>query len=116
MTSVFVLYPVEAKFNMDYYVKTHMPMIESYGIACSYSMLSLTLSRSWKKYGLISWEVLSFGVDDTYQAGARIEWESSEAVEAAASGPEATELMGDIVHYTDAKPTVLTSKVVARSS
>lgn len=78
-------------------------------------MLSLTSPRAWKKYGLISWEVLSFGVGDSYQAGARIDWESSEAVEAAASGPEAAELMEDIVHYTDAKPTVLTSRLVARS-
>jgi len=78
-------------------------------------MLSLTPPRAWKKYELISWEVLSFGVDDSYQAGARIDWESDEAVEAAASGPEAAELMEDIVHYTDAKPTVLTSRLVARS-
>lgn len=64
---------------------------------------------------MVSWEVLSFGVGDSYQAGARIDWETSEAVEAAASGPEAAEVMGDIVHYTDAKPTVLTSRLVARS-
>ena len=64
---------------------------------------------------MISWEVLSFGVGDSYQASARIDWESNEAVEATTSGPEAAELMEDIVHYTDAKPTVLTSKLVARS-
>jgi hypothetical protein len=29
MTSIFVLYPAGAKFDMDYYVKTHMPMVES---------------------------------------------------------------------------------------
>jgi hypothetical protein len=78
-------------------------------------MLTLTLSRSWKKYGLISWDVLSFGDGDAYQAGARVEWESSKAFEAAASGPEAAELMGDVIHYTDAKPTMLTSRMVARS-
>ena len=77
-------------------------------------MLSLTPPRAWKKYGLISWEDLSFDVGDSYQAGARMDWKSSEAVEAAASGPELAELMEDIVHYTDAKPTVLTSKLVAR--
>jgi len=78
-------------------------------------MLSLKPARSWKKYGLISWEVLSFGAGDSYQAGARIDWKSREAIEAAASGPEAAEVMGDIVHYTDAKPTVLTGRQLARS-
>ena len=29
MTSLFVLYPAGSKFNTDYYVKTHMPLVES---------------------------------------------------------------------------------------
>ena len=50
---------------MDYHVKTHMPMVESKGLARPHAVLSLTPPRVWKKYELISWEVVSFGVGDS---------------------------------------------------
>lgn len=65
MTSVFVLYPTGTKFNMDYYVKTRVPMVKSKGLALPYAVLSLIPPKVWKKYELISWEVVSFGAGDS---------------------------------------------------
>ncbi|KAF7530634.1 hypothetical protein PCG10_000143 [Penicillium crustosum] len=93
-----VMYPNDAdiKFDESYYIKTHMPLVES----------------TWKSYGLISWRVTKFptaldGSRSQFLIMATLEWESEEAVQAALKDPGSAGVFADIPNFTNAKPVTL---------
>lgn len=69
--SLTVLYPKEGadSFNMDYYLKTHMPLVE----------------KTWKPYGLQSWAVTQMDNDgkNPYIVQATIVFKTKEGAEKA---------------------------------
>lgn len=100
MATVTVVYPSGGKFDMDYYMSTHMPLVE----------------KHWKSYGLKSWKVLKFGDDKPYSVQATLEWGSMADFEKAASGPEVSTVMGDIPNFSDKEPVLLPGEIVGTSS
>ncbi|KAJ5558403.1 hypothetical protein N7535_008613 [Penicillium sp. DV-2018c] len=93
--TVAILYPnpEDIKFDDEYYMKTHMPLVEN----------------SWKSFGLISWRVNKFptaidGSRSQYLIQATLEWESEEAFKTAQKAPASAEVFGDIPNFTNQKP------------
>ncbi|KAK3720102.1 hypothetical protein LTR37_003925 [Vermiconidia calcicola] len=99
MATITVLYPQGAKFNMDYYMSTHMPLVQ----------------KKWTSYGLNSWKVLKFGDDAPHCVQATLEFKDMDAFKSAASGEEAGEVMGDIPNFCDKQPILLQGEVVGTS-
>jgi len=99
MATVTVLYPKGVKFNMDYYIKSHMPMV----------------MKNWGPLGLQSWKVLSFGDGMPYAVQATLEFGSKEDFEKAGASPEAKEVMGDVPNFSDKEPVLMLGDIVATS-
>ncbi|KAH8591642.1 hypothetical protein B0O99DRAFT_519093 [Bisporella sp. PMI_857] len=90
-----VLYPAaeSADFNMDYYLKTHMPLVQ----------------KLWVPEGLKGWKVISLDPASGFRVQAILTWESEEAWKKVAAAPQAaafSEIMGDIKNFTKASPQV----------
>ncbi len=81
-----VIYPKEAvsDFNMDYYLKTHMPLVE----------------KIWGPFGLKSWSVVTLDPASGFHVQAFLVFESVEAFQKAPTD----EVLGDIKNFTSATP------------
>lgn len=104
---VTVLYPNEdgAKFDMDYYLATHMPLV----------------SENWQKYGLKGWEVIQFargadGATPLYQVQATLSWDSKEDFGKAMASEEAKTVLGDISNFTNTQPVLIAGDVLKTQS
>ncbi|KAJ5874249.1 uncharacterized protein N7529_002679 [Penicillium soppii] len=93
-----VMYPndAEIRFDEDYYMKTHMPLVEA----------------TWKKYGLNSWHVTKFpnaldGSRSEYLIMATLEWESQESLQNGLKDEGSAAVFADIPNFTNAKPITL---------
>ncbi|CZT16803.1 uncharacterized protein RCC_02637 [Ramularia collo-cygni] len=93
--TVTVVYPKGAKFNMDYYKSTHMPLVQ----------------KKWAPMGLTSWKVIKFSDDAEYCVQATLEFKDIQAFQAAASGEEAKEVLGDVPNFSDKEPVILAGEV-----
>ncbi|KAG9253793.1 uncharacterized protein F5Z01DRAFT_129084 [Emericellopsis atlantica] len=100
MAQVLIVYPSGPSFDLDYYLKKHMPLV----------------SELWTPHGLLSWDVLTFQADAPYQVQATLYWESLEAFEKAAGQEVTAKIFGDIPNYTTAQAVILKGKVVAKKS
>ncbi len=82
------------KFDLDYYVETHMPLVESL----------------WKPAGLKGVEILKGisapgGMAAPFDVIVLMDFESLDAFTAAAAG-HGNEILGDIPNFTDVQPTI----------
>ena len=103
MTRVTVLYPAgEGRtFDMDYYLKTHIPLFQQ---RLGAAMKSVSVERG-----------LSGGMPGSpapFVAIVQGTFESPEAF-ATAFAPHAAEIQGDIPNYTNIQPIVQISEVIA---
>jgi uncharacterized protein (TIGR02118 family) len=96
--TVSILYPnpEDIKFDEEYYIKTHGPLVE----------------KAWKSLGLTSWRINKFptaldGSRSQYLIQATLEWESEEALKAALAAPASAEVFGDISNFTNVTPITL---------
>lgn len=96
--TITVLFPNEAdaKYDIEYYAAHHMPLIE----------------RHWKKYGVQTWSVTSFGpgpdgAQPLYTFGSVVVWESRKGVEKAFESPEVAEIMSDVPNFSNKQPVFL---------
>ncbi|RYN46677.1 hypothetical protein AA0118_g12488 [Alternaria tenuissima] len=101
--TVTVLFPntPDAKYDIDYYVNKHMPLIQTL----------------WGRYGVKSWSATKFsnevdGSPSLYAFGSVVVWEDHEEMKNAFSGPEAKEVMGDIVNFSNKEAVFLIGEVV----
>jgi uncharacterized protein (TIGR02118 family) len=97
--TVTVLYPAQegATFNLDYYLKTHMPLAQ----------------KHWTKYGLKSYKVTKFSTPDSvYSHGVYMEFEDYEGFQKAVQSPETKEVMGDVENFSNVKPVIVAGEVV----
>jgi len=99
---VSVLYKVDArgKFDLDYYMATHIPM----------------LRRLWGPVGLSDVRVLkgtgiAGGGAATFSYIALLDFASMAAFEEAAQ-KHGAEILGDIVNFTDSSPTIQFNEVI----
>lgn len=93
-----VMYPNEEglQFNEDYYLQTHMPLVDSV----------------WGKHGLKSWKIIKYtisadGSPSPYTISAKLEWESADSLKAAFQDPETPKVFADIPNFTNVKPITL---------
>ena len=101
MIKVSVLYPAgeSTKFDMDYYCKSHMPMVqEKLGAACKSMAVEQGLAGG------------APGTPPIYVAMGHLYFDSVSDFQAA-FGPHTAEIMGDIPNYTDIQPVIQISDV-----
>ncbi len=98
MIKVGVFYPQSTKFDWDYYLNNHTPMIKR---------LMPTMKKVEIEKGVAGGAP---GTNATYQCICNLHFDSAEVFQAA-FGPHANEIMGDIANYTDAQPVVQISDV-----
>lgn len=101
-STVTVLYPANAKFDMDYYLKKHMPLV----------------SDRWGSFGLKAWYItdLRSVPDQQYSVQATLVWDAPEGgLEGFKKGAEAhgPEVMGDVANFSSEAPTIIQGGVVA---
>jgi uncharacterized protein (TIGR02118 family) len=94
MFAVVVMYPPSSRFDLDYYLKTHMPLVQS----------------RWGSMGLKHYTVLRGtggpgGEPRNYQIVAVLNFEREGQFQEAAA-QHGAEIMGDIPNFTDAQPTI----------
>lgn len=95
LTALFPSDP-DATYDMDYYVKHHMPLVQ----------------RTIGKHGMSSWTATRFGpgVDGSeprYTFGSVAYWDSLASIKAAFAAPEVTEVMGDVANFSNKQPVFL---------
>ncbi len=101
MIKVSVLYPNTqgCRFDMDYYCKKHMPMVQQkVGAACKSVAVEQGLAGG------------APGSPPAYVAMGHLYFDSVEAFQTA-FGPHAQAIMADIPNYTDTQPTIQISEV-----
>ena len=101
MIKVSVLYPASetAKFDMDYYCKSHMPMVqEKLGSACKSIAVEQGLAGGTP------------GAPPTYIAMGHLYFDSVDAFQSAFT-PHATSILADIPNYTSIQPLFQISEV-----
>jgi uncharacterized protein (TIGR02118 family) len=99
MIKVGVFYPQSNKFDWDYYMTRHTPLVQS--------RLSPAIKKVDVEKGVAGGAP---GTNATYQCICNLHFDSVEAF-MGAFGPHAAEIMGDIPNYTDAQPVVQISEV-----
>ncbi|KAK8200712.1 hypothetical protein M8818_006027 [Zalaria obscura] len=99
---VTVIYPSasDAKFDMDYYLSSHMPLVQ----------------KLWGPAGLKGWKVIKFGDDAPYSVQATLEWDSMEDFQKAAAGEHTKEIMGDVTNFSNQHPHLMPGEVVGSAT
>jgi uncharacterized protein (TIGR02118 family) len=78
-----------ARFDNDYYIKKHMPLV----------------AQKWEEYGLKSWNVTEFNPHEApYVIQASLTFKDKKSFEEASANGK--EVFGDIENFTDLKPTL----------
>jgi len=98
---VSVLYPNTAgcKFDMEYYLTRHMPMVQQkLGPACKRMAVEQGIAGG------------APGAPATYVAMGHLYFDSTDAFQAAFA-PHAQSILADIPNYTDTQPTIQVSEV-----
>jgi uncharacterized protein (TIGR02118 family) len=101
MVKVSVLYPNSetTKFDMDYYLAHHIPLVQK--------LLGAALRGVFVEQGISGGQADS---SPTYVAMGHLMFDSVEDYQAS-FGPHAPAIVGDIPHYTDSQPTIQISEV-----
>ena len=94
MIKVGVFYPQSKKFDWDYYLNKHTPMLRK--------LMGSALKKVDIEKGIAGGTP---GTAATYQTVCNLHFDSVEAFQAA-FGPHAGEIMGDIANYTDVVPLI----------
>ncbi|KAK9490617.1 hypothetical protein V1508DRAFT_434719 [Lipomyces doorenjongii] len=100
--SLTILYPnQDVKFDMHYYLLTHMPLVE----------------RGWRSAGLLKWEVTEFGPEadsqkPPYRVANILTWKDETSFNAASTGPTSWGIFEDVPHFSNYQPIFLSGKVV----
>jgi uncharacterized protein (TIGR02118 family) len=101
--TVVIAYPndIEATFNLNYYLTSHMPLVESL----------------WGKRGLLKWELVEFESGNApeklfFRRANMMVWEDQATFAAASQGPIADEILGDIPNFSNRQPQILEGNVV----
>ncbi|KAF4775358.1 hypothetical protein CPAR01_13708 [Colletotrichum paranaense] len=96
--TVSVLYPNEAdaKYNIDYYVESHMPMA----------------AATWKSAGVKSWKVTKYsaspdGKQPKYAFAGILTFDSVESIHKALASPDTAKVMQDVPNYSNKEPVFL---------
>ncbi|KAI1122002.1 hypothetical protein F5Y10DRAFT_255109 [Nemania abortiva] len=98
---VSVKYPAGTTFDMDYYLKTHMPLVQ----------------KLWTPYGLKAWKIAQYdNAGAPYVVQAWLEWESKEHADKGIGGLDATTIFDDVAKFSDKKPVLSNGELVGSAS
>jgi uncharacterized protein (TIGR02118 family) len=100
---VIVAYPRKGgslKFDKDYYLKTHMPLV----------------AKTWKKHGFKSYVVTEFQEDNDYGFAVVMEFESAEGWGTAYADADTKAVMEDIPNFSNEGPVLIHGSVLTRES
>jgi len=95
---VVVLYTSDAKFDMDYYLSSHMPLVK----------------KLWGSMGLKSWTVLKFP-EGPYSVQATLYFDSMDSFQKASQDETVKEILGDVKNFSDKDPLLMPANVVGQS-
>lgn len=97
---VIVLYPRKdgAKFDLDYYHSTHMPLVKD----------------TWTQHGLKSFSVIQLSPDNQYSMSAILDFESQEHLGKAMGDPNTKKVMDDIPNFSSEQPVIVAGNVTLR--
>ncbi|KAM3538655.1 hypothetical protein ARSEF1564_008441 [Beauveria bassiana] len=103
--TVTVVFPnePEATYDIEYYTKHHMPLVQSL----------------WGKYGVQSWSATKFldgpdGSKPLYAFGSIVTWDAYDSIKNAFAGPEVGEVMGDVANFSNKSPIFLYGEVIQK--
>ena len=93
-----VIYPAgeDTKFDLDYYLNTHMPLVE----------------KRWSDHGLINWTVIVGEKGEDFHVMAILTWDKAESF---GNAPHQPEIFGDIPNFTNTTPTKKVGTIVGTS-
>lgn len=98
-----VLYPADAKFDLKYYLASHLPRV----------------AKEWAPFGLQDWKVveLSAGPDGgkPYGIAAIMTWDSLESIPKALESDVGKDILADVENFSDKAPLFIIGDVVAQS-
>ncbi|RHZ50676.1 uncharacterized protein CDV56_107002 [Aspergillus thermomutatus] len=101
--TITVVFPndADAKYDIEYYTKNHMTLVE----------------KHWSKFSLKGWSVTRFvpGLDGStplYAFGSEVFWESKMGMKNAFASPKAAEIMGDVPCFSNKSPIFLIREIV----
>ncbi|KAI1174383.1 hypothetical protein F4777DRAFT_388840 [Nemania sp. FL0916] len=98
---VTVIYPADTKFDMDYYLATHMPLVE----------------KIWKSHGLKGWKIAHYTSPETpHSVQAWLEWESKEHSEMGMASPEVATIFEDVPKFSDKTPIILSGEMTGSNN
>jgi uncharacterized protein (TIGR02118 family) len=97
--SVFYPYSPSAKFDMGYYLRKHIPMVQG--------LVGSALKSMAVEQGLAGGAP---GAAMTYTTMAHLTFDSTESFQAA-FGTHAAEIMADVPNYTDIQPIIQVSEI-----
>jgi len=92
---VTVLYPEGAKFDLSYYLSSHMPMVQS----------------KWGPAGMTGYSVLKFAPGAPYAIQATLNFKSLADFQAAAGGEHTADILADVKNFSDKEPTLMPAEV-----
>ena len=96
-----VTYKSGGKFDMDYYLKTHMPMVQ----------------KTWAAFGLKSWKVVQYtDPASPYAVQALLEFDDVSQWEKASTASEAGPVFADIPNFSDVGPERLVGTVTGSAT
>ena len=90
------------KFDMDYYLSDHMPLIE----------------KAWSPFGMKSWSINQFPTTDAlgqtppYGVQTTIYWEKADDFKAALNGPMKDECAADVKKFSNIFPAIWIGDIV----
>ena len=99
MIKVGVFYPQSKKFDWDYYLHKHTPMLKK--------LMGQALKKVEIEKGIAGGAP---GTAATYQTVCTLHFDSVEAFQNALA-PHAQQIMGDIANYTDVQPVIQIGEV-----
>lgn len=97
-TIITLLYPKSEKFDMNYYLTTHMPLAE----------------KHFKSHGLTKYQVVQADPTTGYVTVCLLHFDNPDGAEEGFKTAE--HVMTDVPNYTDSKPLIVGGKVVGNSS
>lgn len=96
----------DIKFNMDYYLSTHMPLV----------------SKEWHKHGLTGWEVIDVesglgGAPPEYKVVAVLHYKSLDDFNKCVNDKESAGIVfGDVPNFSNVGPTLLVGRSLKHHS
>jgi uncharacterized protein (TIGR02118 family) len=94
MVVISVMYPPSARFDLDYYMKSHIPMVEK-----------RAQGRGFSSAQVLKGDVGADGGAPPYQVIALLSFASLDGFQGMIK-EHGAEIMGDVAKFTDAKPAI----------